>query len=407
MLKQLPAESVHCVVTSPPYLGLRDYRVKGQLGLESSPMEYVAKLVEVFREVRRVLRRDGTVWLNLGDSFAHGGCGARDPERWPKQSRNDHLPKHAKRFVSRAHADELVFKPKDLMGMAWRVAFALQDDGWWLRDDIVWNKLNPMPESVTDRPTRSHEFVFLLAKSEHYFYDAYAIREPRTSEDGDANTFRGGAYVHDAAVDNSGTGGKRKTSGNKARKFRHERGGPEEHGGRQAHSVPWDDSDGKRNKRDVWSIGSTPFAEAHFATFPEKLVEPCVFAGTSEHGCCAECLAPYERQLETVRTVDGEPAPDLKASRNTSKGEPTSGNGVGHGRIETKVKHVGWVPGCQHRAPLAPCTVLDPFAGAATAGVVALKAGRNFVGVELNPDYCLMARRRLERVSPLFAREVG
>src|SRR5690606_32531402 len=203
VLRGLPSESVHCCITSPPYFGLRNYGVEGQIGLETTPEAYVAKLVEVFRGIRRVLRPDGTVFLNLGDGYWNSNGYARASAEWQRKGRNDapandrRLPKHD------------VLKVKDLIGIPWRVAFALQADGWYLRSDIIWAKPNPMPESVADRPTRAHEYIFLLSKSPRYYYDAYAIREPA---------------AHGNAT---------------------------------------------RNKRSVWTVAPKPYPEAHFATFPE------------------------------------------------------------------------------------------------------------------------------------------
>jgi DNA modification methylase len=243
-----------------------------QIGLEPDFEEYVAGLVQVFREVRRVLTDDGTVWVNLGDSYAGAGGGGQGASG-----------AMSTRAVSKARANIVPtksgpgLKPKDLVGIPWRVAFALQADGWWLRSDIIWHKPNPMPESVEDRPTKAHEYVFLLSKSERYFYDAAAVREPRL-QDEDANGFRGGAYVAGATFEN-GKGGKRARSGNTRRVLADgTRGRPADHLGS---GVPWVDSDGKRNRRSVWSIATRPFPEAHFATFPEDLVRPCILAGSA------------------------------------------------------------------------------------------------------------------------------
>ncbi len=335
-LSDLPEESVQCVVTSPPYWGLRDYgtaawkggdmecnhrgppaasktsilgsgpgrrskvreegfvpyrdtcgkcgahRVDDQLGLEAMPEEYTARLVAVFHEVWRVLRKDGTLWLNLGDTFAanrsyqvtdskHVDVGNEMPMRVP-----------------------VGLKPKDLVGIPWRVAFALQEDGWWLRSDIIWSKPNAMPESVTDRPTKSYEHMFLLAKSQRYFYDHEAIKER-------SNT-----------------------------------------------------TEKLRNNRDVWTINNYPYSQAHFATFPPKLIEPCIRAGTSDKGCCIECGSPWKRE------------------------------------------GVEWAPTCNHsNQEIEPCTVLDPFTGSGTTGMVALELERNFIGIELNPEYILLSEERI------------
>src|SRR3974390_742045 len=221
-------------VTSPPYWGLRDYGVDGQLGLEPTIGEYVANMVEVFRLVRELLADDGTLWLNLGDSYA----------------------------------------AKSLCGIPWRVAFALQADGWYLRSDIIWHKPNPMPESITDRPTKSHEYVFLMSKSERYFYDAEAVREPAQYGRRDtAGKWRGVSYVDQ------------------------KRGQDNSKGNWGFNSVTGKHPETGRNRRTVWTIPTAPFPEAHFATFPPALVEPCILAGCP-HKCCAKCGAPWVREVE-------------------------------------------------------------------------------------------------------------
>lgn len=224
------SESVQCVVTSPPYWGLRDYGVPGQLGLERTPEEYVEKMVAVFREVRRVLRKDGTVWLNLGDSYAHSSSGSDVRNVGGFQGEQIRAnPKMADAYQTRKKDLPDGLKPKDLVGIPWRVAFALQADGWWLRSDIVWAKPNPMPESIRDRPTRAHEYIFLLTKSERYYYDQDAIREPLADPEALARIAAQGA-----------------------------------------------------NARTVWTIPTEPYPEAHFATFPTELARRCILAGTKE-----------------------------------------------------------------------------------------------------------------------------
>ncbi len=311
-LARLPDESVHCVITSPPYWRLRDYGTDGQLGLEATPEEYVETMTGVFREVRRVLRSDGTLWLNMGDCYASGGYGARDPERWPEQSRNNHM-RHA-----RAPSGGL--KPKDLVGIPWRVALALQADGWWLRSDIIWAKSPPMPESVKDRPTKAHEYVFLLSKSARYCYDADAVRTPyRPATRSDLVDGRWRKSNISGWANSPNFHGANPTS-------RPQR--PCHRGGKVKQGA---------NLRSVWTIsnsGKDAFPEAHFATFPTKLVEPCVLAGCPEGG-----------------------------------------------------------------------VVLDPFCGSGTTGVVALRADRRFVGIELNEQYVEMARRRIGDDAPLLNRE--
>jgi len=266
------------------------------------PEEYVAKMVAVFREVRRVLRKDGTLWLNMGDSY----CTTAPGTRMAGNSATSTLVRRARLNAQDAERAKNVrpqtppgLKPKDLVGIPWRLAFALQADGWWLRCDIIWSKNNPMPESVTDRPTKAHEYVFLMTRSAKYYYDAEAIRE------NDCGRPSGNGFVRPERIS-------------------HPRGSDNK----------WLPGSG-RNARTVWEIPTQAFPEAHFAVFPEALVEPCVKAGS--------------RQDDTV---------------------------------------------------------LDPFAGSGTTGVVCLLNGRNFIGIELNPEYAAMARRRLSSVAPLLAEVV-
>lgn len=259
VLRTLPDESVHCVVTSPPYFGLRDYGVDGQIGLEATPSDYVAALVHIFREVRRVLRSDGTVWLNLGDSYqnAKGQSGGFDP----KQPARRHL--RSARPQDRAIPG---LKPKDLIGVPWLAAFALREDGWHLRQEIIWSKPAPMPESVKDRCTRAHEHVFMLSKSARYYYDAEAIAEDAV-------------YSGLVGQDSSGFKDPKNFGGKHGQR---ERGRPngaatyEKFGHNTSCGTP---EDGKRNKRSVWTIATKPFAEAHFATMAPELAETCVLAG--------------------------------------------------------------------------------------------------------------------------------
>jgi DNA modification methylase len=333
-----------------PYWGLRDYGVTDQIGLEATPEEYVANMVDVFRKVRRVLRDDGTLWLNLGDSYAssppgnttvgvsgastlHGVNGASG--RYRETLAAGHQTKRSTVVGG--------LKPKDLVGIPWRVAFALQADGWYLRSDIIWAKPNPMPESVTDRPTKAHEYVFLLSKAPRYYFDQEAVREPNELGNG-RNPESETPY---------GVGG--------------------------------------RNIRSVWTIPTQPYPGAHFAVFPPALVEPCVNAGTSERGVCPECGAPWERVVERVG--------DRKTHGVTKVAD--SARGRAHGAtsaFKTGVVPVlattGWRPTCAHDAEPVPATVLDPFAGSGTVGVVANKLSRRAVLIDLNPDYLEQIERR-------------
>lgn len=282
-MRSMPDESVHTCVTSPPYYGLRDYGHEGQIGLESTPAEYVARLVSVFREVWRVLRGDGTVWVNLGDTYASGGRKNRDPgqSKLHPAFTGDHDG-----ATNWRPPDPDGVKPKDLLGIPWRVAFALQDDNWYLRQDIVWHKPNPMPESVRDRCTKAHEYLFLLSKSPRYHFDNEAIAEPSTGRErwfGDC-----GYSAGSGRNDGSSTESKppRIRSGNKDRKKATERGCPNEG---VAGSVPWEGT--IRNKRSVWTVSTRPYSGAHFAVFPPALIEPCVLAGAPIGGTVLDPFA--------------------------------------------------------------------------------------------------------------------
>ena len=310
-LRQLPDRCCDVCVTSPPYYGLRNYEVDGQIGLEGSPDEYVEKLVEVFREVRRVLKDDGTLWLNIGDSYAtHSG-----PQP-PTNTRNQ--CGHTAKSVPTG------YKPKDLIGIPWLLAFALRADGWYLRQDIIWQKTNCMPESVKDRCTKSHEYLFLLAKSPRYYFNAEAISEPIAG----SSTKR---YLQNIEAQKGSDRQPGKTNG--AMKAALPRFGGEKYGDSEneetrtksgAVYVPTL----RRNKRDVWAISTAGFKGAHFAVFPEKLVRPCVLAGSKPGG-----------------------------------------------------------------------TVLDPFCGSGTTGAVATQEGRDFIGIEINPEYSKMSEQRIHEAA--------
>jgi DNA modification methylase len=360
-LRRLPNEGVQCCVTSPPYWGLRDYSSNGQLGLEATPKEYVNKLVEIFREVRRVLRRDGTLWLNLGDSYVSTAAGCFAPTPRMQQAQRTPCPNG--------------LKPKDLVGIPWRVAFALQADGWYLRSDIIWSKPNPMPESVTDRPTKAHEYLFLLTKSPRYYYDSEAIKE----QGGDGSTRWGGARMK---LDTPKCfGGDDNGQNRPLRTF---------------------ECNGSRNKRSVWTVATAPYPEAHFATYPPDLIKPCILAGTSARGCCAKCGAPYERIIE--RLGPSNPNQHERASDVLDvKGSPMYRGGTGHQGLKQAQmgsswihEDRGWEQTCDHIADVIPCTVLDPFAGSGTTGAVALELGRRAILIELNPKYIELIERRCE-----------
>jgi DNA modification methylase len=398
----LADESVHCVVTSPPYWALRDYGVPGQLGLEPTPDEYVANMVAVFREVWRVLRPDGTVWLNLGDSYAGSmkGIGA-DGRAYAGEKQATNRGSVGIYDGRPPTASAIGLKPKDLCGIPWRVAFALQADGWWLRSDIIWAKGvsfcesyagSCMPESVTDRPTSAHEHVFLLAKSARYFYDNEAVKEPC----GDSMLSAASRSPRDD------------------RQYKHD---TETRMGKRSGNRVFSDVDSMariaasgRNLRNVWAINPAGFPGAHFATFPPALVEPCIKAGTSERGCCPKCGAPWERVVEKSGGTIGHSWHDHGADseKGMSQYDPRyQAGGVGSAKDANgqpyRVSTLGWQSTCGCREEPVPCVVLDPFGGAGTTMLVADRLGRHGVGVELSGEYCRMARQRCYEDAPLLA----
>jgi DNA modification methylase len=395
-LTELPDASVQCCVTSPPYWGLRDYGIDGQLGLEPTPDAYVASMVAVFRLVRRVLRGDGTLWLNLGDSYAAGKQGRDDNDPVTRAAMDAHghgggVKLQSKGNTGKARKPPDGLKPKDLVGIPWRLAFALQADGWYLRSDIIWNKPNPMPESVTDRPTKSHEYVFLLTKSAKYFYDAEAVREKATALPQQRLT----------AVKNQPSAEARARVGGQ---------NPTCQGGTGT----------DRNARSVWTITTQPYPDAHFATFPEALPERCITAGTSERGACPLCGAGWGRVVEK-----GSRMPEPEHRHPPKRLEPGQAGNVGAGNMgfraskasgkemsAWKADHpdttTGWHPSCEcPAADPVPQRVLDPFAGSGTTGQVAIRLGRSFLGIELNPEYAGLARTRIGGAAPLFAQEIA
>ncbi len=435
VLRTLPAESVHCVVTSPPYWGLRDYKIPpsiwggaddckhewgspertahansvpgpnglagkngaghrcdtkwtglfcircgawcGAHGLEPTFDLYIQNEVATFREVRRVLRVDGTLWLNLGDSYATGTSSGRNPTTAGKHGYWEN-PSIAYRINGAADG----LKPKDLCGIPWRVALALQADGWWLRQDIIWSKPNPMPESVTDRCTKAHEYLFLLSKSERYHYDADAIAEPMA-----ASSIPRLQQDVDNQIGTTRANGGAKTNGN--------------------FKAAGDAKSGMRNRRSVWEVTTQPFSEAHFATFPPALIEPCIKAGCAEN-CCPLCAAPWAPIVERVdQGWDGSKygervvaASGGAISGGTDKSTLGSANGGLVGRREVR----GYAPTCNCPAhePVRG-TVLDPFGGAGTTGLVADRLSRNAILIELNPEYAAMAERRIRKEAGFLA----
>ena len=313
VLKSLPDNSIDCCVTSPPYYALRDYGCDGQIGLEETPEKYIERLCDVFSEVRRVLTPQGTLWLNIGDSYNGNKVGNTEVVKNKKVSESNDF--HKKLWNGA--------KPKDLIGIPWMLAFALRSQGWYLRQDIIWQKLNPLPESVTDRCTKSHEYIFLLSKSQKYYFDHEAIQEEATSSDKPrvfgANNQKGTlrndiGRVYKPRTKNCQYDGQRPNSMHLAREA-----------GLSDEVYP------VRNKRDVWTVNTKPCKEAHFATYPFELIKPCILAGCPEDGI-----------------------------------------------------------------------VLDPFMGSGTTAIVARSLNRNYLGIELNPEYIKIAHKRLDKHLGMF-----
>lgn len=337
---------------------------RGELGAEPTPELYVEHMVAVFREVRRVLHPSGTLWLNLGDSF-NSGCSSKGTARpRPNRSATDHRHWQNSGEMGDGRANAPGLKPKDLCGIPWQVAFALRAGGWYLRSEIIWAKNNPMPESVTDRPTRAHEQVFLLAKEPRYYFDQEAVRESA-----ECDRMRGPAEHPDAVSTNGNSGLSRR------------------------------EPTGGRNIRSVWTINTHSFSEAHFATFPPALAERCIKAGSSERGCCPGCGAPWERIVEREGAV-------LKLSERT-EAKRAAGLGTACGGTQVQAatsRTLGWRKTCKcPRHDPVPSVILDPFGGAMTTGLVADRLGRDAVLCELNPEYVDMGRKRVTKDAGLFA----
>lgn len=285
----MKSESVNCVVTSPPYYGLRDYGVDGQIGLEEHPTQYIAHMTMIFEQVMRVLKKDGTLWLNIGDSYSVGGRGAGTKKLTDKQHSNlgsVHLRKKIEDagVIGRRWAKApRGFKPKELLGIPWRLAFALQDAGWFLRQDIIWHKPNPMPESVRDRCTKAHEYIFLMSRSRRYFFDIDAIKEPAVCGWNNSKFHTGKTGVHQLGRAQKYREGKIVGRGSQ--------GYASARGNDRANSGGFPNPAMTRQKRSVWSVPSKPFKGAHFATFPPALIEPCVLAGCPKGGIVLDPFA--------------------------------------------------------------------------------------------------------------------
>lgn len=320
-LSEFPEQTFQTVVTSPPYWLLRDYYTDGQLGMERTPEEYVDNLLSIMKEVKRVLRNDGILWLNIGDTY-----GGRNEEKGKVKAHNT--------------------RKKDLVGIPWMVAFAMKKDGWILRQDVIWDRVNPLPDGAKDRPTRSHEYLFMFTKREHYFYDYYSSLEDSDKVSEGLQRF--------GARNQEGT-------------FRHDQERVFEHYG-------------KRNRRSVWRTGVGSFPGSHFAVFPTKLIDPCISTSTSRKMACAACGTPIRRILGKD-----------KIPSQSKKG------------YELKIVTKGWEPICScNVSERKRSIVLDPFAGTSTTGMVALKYDLDFVGIDINPNYINMSKNVLTKSVDMF-----
>lgn len=408
VLKTLPDKHFQTCITSPPYYGLRDYgtaswiggsencshigdtlgnnrnfideggrgsnkaslstgdcikcgakRVDSQIGLEETPEQFVESLVNVFREVKRVLKDDGTLWLNLGDSYSSGGR---------TTTTNQSVRGDKDYGVTRPPPVEGI-KPKDLFGIPWRVAFALQADGWYLRQDIIWNKPNPMPESVQDRCTKSHEYIFLLSKSPHYYFDNVAIKE-------ETITFDNSNRDRDTTKLNN-TPGRTKMAGLKTNQYE------------------------TRNKRSVWTVNTKPYKEAHFAVFPTDLIEPCVLAGSSAK-ICSGCGKSYRREMVTTDVPD-RTVRDHMVGVIPKRDKPSRMNSKD--MLSLTKEDNGFVKQCNCDTDhTEQDRIIDPFGGSGTTALVADRHNRDATVIELNEEYIEIAKNRLEGDAPLFAK---
>jgi DNA modification methylase len=377
-LRRLPESSIHCVVTSVPYLWQRDYGVDGQIGLEANAEEYILKLISVFAEVRRVMREDATLWVNIADSYANDS-------KWGGRSGNRNTSSDKGGYQRKKRRSGM--PSKCLMAIPARFQVAMIDAGWICRNEIIWQKPTARPECVEDRCTRDHEQLFLFTKSPAYYFDMEAVKQPASPKS---------VTVKTSPVKGNGNG----SAGERLSVYQ------DTHGRYYVE---------ERNLRTVWSIVAEPSDDQHYAAFPSALPELCIGAGTSEYGCCIECGAPWRRVLEKVKgdpksfkgsSFTGGKASNAATSYGVANGRDHSvGQGPRTIRIETK----GWKPSCKCNEwyRQTPCIVLDPFCGKSTTGVAALRLGRYFYGIDLNPSYIEMSDRNLREAErqaygPLF-----
>ena len=376
-LKKLPDNCIDCCVTSPPYYALRDYKAAGQIGLESTLHEYIDNMVQICEEIRRVLKPTGTFWLNIGDTYSNHKDDKTTKQTISNREGVHEIEKGQSHSRNSKSLKKQGFKNKELMGVPWRLAFALSDAGWYLRQDIIWAKAtsgqerngNCMPESINDRMTKSHEYIFLLTKKDKYYFDNYAVKEPLNILTASKSKFGGHKYSSER--------------NDKDRRY------------------DVDQLDGLGNMRSVWRINLQPGSSGqHIAGYPEKLPYYCIKAGSSEKGCCADCGKPYVRILEDVGKINHSWAPGTRDFHKLEQSKGRHGSTSAFLTDETvNYKSAGWQKSCNCETnEIVPSIILDPFMGSGTTAKVALELGRKFVGFELNEEYIDFANNRIEKL---------
>ena len=373
-IQELKNNSIDCVVSSPPYFGLRDYGVDGQFGLEKTYQDYIANTVKVFETFKPKLKDTATIWWNVGDTYASNGIYIHS---WYKKEKNkDKKNLHTNnkvRYQDRKAYRDHIIKAKDLMMIPNRVAIALQDAGWYIRSEIIWHKPNPMPESIKDRPTSCHEKIWLITKNKKYYYDADAVREPCKDE-----------TIRRMTLGNKGKLGNNKNSTG-WKQLNHYWGSEQ--------SVK--DANKGRNRRNVWTITTKPFKDAHFATFPKDLIEPCIKAGCPEK-VCVKCGKPQVKELYRDKST-------LPVKRNKRDGDGDRAvGGVYQKWLEENPPQIKVKPSCDCNADFKPGIVLDTFGGSGTTGIVAALNNRNAILIELNKEYISIANKRINKEIGLF-----
>jgi DNA modification methylase len=412
-LKNLPDNCIDTCVTSPPYWGLRDYGTDavtwpeisytifglniyvpswtGHLGLEPNPEMFVSHIVLIFREVKRVLKPSATLWLNFGDSYSAASKNRSLEQALAKSTLEGRKNVNILNQINKITSN---LKPKDLVGIPWMVAFALRDDGWYLRQDIIWNKKNHMPESVSDRCTKSHEYLFLLSKSLNYYFDQFAIRETASN-----NT-----HARQSRAKN----GQKSNPDDKKNGIRPPKAIGIPAGiikNNESFNLSLSELVNYKNKRSVWTVGSEAFPEAHFATYPKLLITDCIKAGSSEYGCCSVCGKPYERILKPSEDYEkylGKGFTNHNKQLDSVNNYQEQLRGNPRPKICADYETEGWKKPCKCNSEIIPTIIMDPFSGAGTTAIVSRILNRNFIAFELKPEYIDMSNRRMIKELGLF-----